>query len=71
MDAAASKQIIDDMLERNVPVVEDMIFLIRMASPRRLVDKSPLYSMKYENLQKLACLFPRARYIFSTGIPVL
>ncbi len=64
VDAAASKQIIDDMLERNVPVVEVYDSLIRMASPRRLVDKSPLYSMKYENLQKLACLFPRARYIF-------
>lgn len=64
VDAAGSKQTIDEMLERNASIMEVYDSLIRTALPRCLVDKSPLYSMRFENLLKIASLFPRARYIY-------
>jgi hypothetical protein len=63
IDDAASQQVIHAILERNDAIKQVYDELIRMASPRRLVDKSPLYPARYETLQRTAELFPNAQYV--------
>lgn len=63
IDGAASRQVLQELVEHNIPIRQVYDEIIRLTSPRRVVDKSPLYSMRYENLQRIAELFPNAQYI--------
>ncbi len=51
-------------LERNEPVHSVYDVLAGLAAPQRLVDKSPLYSAKFETMARIDRLFPFAQYIY-------
>jgi hypothetical protein len=64
IDEGFSRQMIDAMLDRNETTTHAFHMLIDQAAPRSVVDKSPSYAARLEVLEKSACLFPKARYIY-------
>jgi Sulfotransferase family len=59
----ASRRILDEMIERNDPIKNAFDLLIQMAAPRRLVDKTPKYAARLENLEQAERFFPNAHYV--------
>lgn len=64
IDAVGSRKLIDAMLERNEPIIGVYNLLFQLAAPRRLVDKTPTYAARHENLTRAEHLFPGAHYIY-------
>lgn len=64
IDDAASRKLIDAMLERNEPITAVYNQLFQLATPKRLVDKTPTYAARLETLERAECLFPAAHYIY-------
>lgn len=63
-DDITSQRVIDEMINRNEPIWRLYDTLIDLAAPRRLVDKSPSYTLRLEILQRCEQLFRNARYIY-------
>jgi hypothetical protein len=64
VDDIVSRQLIGAMIDRNEPILQAYDTLIRLASPRRVVDKSPSYTARLETLQSSQKLFTEAQYIY-------
>ncbi|MCU0491961.1 MAG: SDR family NAD(P)-dependent oxidoreductase [Chloroflexaceae bacterium] len=59
----AARAYMDEMVEKDTPVYEVYERLQKLAAPRRLVDKSPSYTMSLETLQRAEVLFDQPKYI--------
>jgi hypothetical protein len=64
VDDTVSRQMIGAMIDRNERILQVYGTLIRLAAPRRVVDKSPSYTAHLEILQSSQRLFREAQYIY-------
>lgn len=64
LEPAAGQQFLDDLVARDVPVQEVLARLQELASPRLLLDKTPIYALDPATLEKSETYFAEAKYIY-------
>jgi acyl transferase domain-containing protein/acyl-CoA synthetase (AMP-forming)/AMP-acid ligase II/pimeloyl-ACP methyl ester carboxylesterase len=63
IDAAASKELVDNLVRKNLTIREVYQMLQELAGDRLLVDKSPTYASSLETLNNAQTIFENAKYI--------
>jgi acyl transferase domain-containing protein/acyl carrier protein len=69
LDAAGSAALLQNMESKDLSIYEVYALLQKQAKNRLIVDKSPLYALELETLQKAEQIFQGAKYIHLTRHP--